>query len=202
MLTQLATVKARLALDPIDLTYDALLQRAIAAISARFDQETNRTLARAENATCEFPARDTVIFVARYPIEQVAGFALKFSESEGWLEQTGVECLIRSGCVIALENALGSGGSGSALARVSYTGGYVLPGDPDPVALSGGAPPQRLPAELEQAAVEQTAFWFQTRDQLGVLREWPKGGNYVQFADSDLLPAVREVLRRYTRFVV
>ena len=44
MLTQLSTIKARLALTVTD--YDDLLNSAIKAVSARFDKETNRTLPR------------------------------------------------------------------------------------------------------------------------------------------------------------
>src|SRR6266478_2730046 len=46
MLTQLLTVKSRLALDEFNVQYDTLLTNAIKAVSARFDRETNRTLAR------------------------------------------------------------------------------------------------------------------------------------------------------------
>ena len=44
MLTQLSTVKTRLALTVTD--YDGILTKAIKAVCARFDKETNRTLAR------------------------------------------------------------------------------------------------------------------------------------------------------------
>ena len=44
MLTQLPTVKSRLALTVTD--YDDLLTNAIKAVSDRFDKETNRTLVR------------------------------------------------------------------------------------------------------------------------------------------------------------
>lgn len=197
MLTSLATVKARLALDPLDPIHDALLQRAISAISARFDQETNRILARTENAVFEFPAQDTEIAVPCYPIESVSKFELKSSETAGWMEQPGIAYLLRRQCVISLTSAFSLQPFAlPLLARVTYTGGYVLPGDP---AAQSSTP---LPVELEQAAVEQTAFWFQTKDQLGLIRQWPKGGNYQQFADPDLLPSVREMLRRYTRIVL
>ena len=59
MLTQLTTVKSRLALTVTD--YDVILTNAIKAISARFDKETNRTLARTTTATHEFHAADTEI---------------------------------------------------------------------------------------------------------------------------------------------
>jgi hypothetical protein len=57
-----------------------------------------------------------------------------------------------------------------------------------------------LPHDLEQSAVEQAAYWYQNRDHLGVIREWPKGGTYQQFVDLDLLPSVRSVLRKYERW--
>jgi hypothetical protein len=43
MLTQLTTIKTRLAINAFDLQYDAILTNAINAISFRFDNETNRT---------------------------------------------------------------------------------------------------------------------------------------------------------------
>src|SRR6266516_3614817 len=78
MLTQLSTVKSRLALTVTD--YDDLLTNAIKAVSDRFDKECNRNLARITTATHEFDANDT----------------------DGWVEQTGVEYLIRRQCVISL----------------------------------------------------------------------------------------------------
>jgi hypothetical protein len=58
------------------------------------------------------------------------------------------------------------------------------------------------PLTLFQAAVEQVAFWFTNRSALGEIRYWPAGGNYVQLADTDLLPGVRAVLGRYRRVVI
>ena len=74
MLTQLATIKARLAITVTD--YDTLLTNVIKAVSARFDNECNRTFARLENAAYEFDARETEILPLCYPIEAVARFAV------------------------------------------------------------------------------------------------------------------------------
>jgi hypothetical protein len=199
MLTQLTTLKSRLSL--LDATYDAVLERTIIAISARFDRETNRTLARMENATFEFPGHATEIAVPCYPIESVTKFESKTSEAAGWVEQPGLEYVIRRHCIIQLPSPLAHLQSAAldrqrAVCRVIYTGGYRLPGSPE---FAGATD---LPADLEHAAIEQTAFWFQTKDKLGVIRQWPKGGSYEQFADPDLLPAVRETLSRYTRWVL
>src|SRR5712691_9894560 len=101
MLTQLSTVKSRLALVVTD--YDGILTNAI---SARFDKETNRTLARTTTATLEFDAADTEILPPCYPIESVTKFELKSNETDGWSEQTAVEYLIRRQCVISLISTL------------------------------------------------------------------------------------------------
>jgi hypothetical protein len=197
MLTTLSTVKSRLVIDLSDPQLDPLLTNAIAAVSARFDLECRRSLARTANALYEFDAADTEILVPCYPIESVARFELKTTEAEGWVEQPGIDYLIRRNCILSLSAPISAACfplSAFPMARVVYTGGYVLPGDP-PLP----APCSPLPAALEQAAVEQVAFWFQNRDRLGVMRQWPKGGTYEQFADLDLLPNVRAVLGAYQR---
>jgi hypothetical protein len=195
MLTQLSTLKARLAILDTDTTNDLLLTAAINAVTARFDRETNRTLARTVGAAFEFDADQTELCVSCYPVESVGRFELKSSEAEGWVEQAGVEYLIRRGCVISLGRALGTA---RGLGRVLYTGGYVLPGSPPlepPVPSS-----QNLPSDLEQAAVEQVAYWFQNRERLGLTRIWDYHATYRQFAGQDLLVSVQAVLERHTRW--
>src|SRR6266446_10516662 len=123
MLTQLSTVKSRLALIVTD--YDDLHTNAIKAVSARFDKETNRTLSRTTAATHEFDANDTEILPPRYPVEAVTKFERKTNETDGWSEQTGVEYLLRRQCVISLRLPLGTS---RQLARLTYTAGYLLPG--------------------------------------------------------------------------
>jgi hypothetical protein len=59
-----------------DTTHDDFLTRAIGAVSARFDRECNRTLARTVDATQEFAAMDTETIARCYPIEMVSKFEL------------------------------------------------------------------------------------------------------------------------------
>ncbi len=59
-----------------------------------------------------------------------------------------------------------------------------------------------LPDDLEQAAVEQVAYWFRNRDITGLIRSWPHGGTYEAFLRSDLLLEVRATLKKYERLVV
>src|SRR6185503_8443076 len=101
-LSQLSTVKARLALDPLFVDFDDLLTRALTAISARFDRETNRTLTRTANSTHEFDSCKTEIIPPCYPIESVSKFEIKSTEAEGWVEQTNIDYLIRRNSIISL----------------------------------------------------------------------------------------------------
>jgi hypothetical protein len=195
MLTELATVKARLELLGSDTSHDELLTRAIDAMSARFDRECNRTLARTVDATQEFSAVDAEIVAACYPIEGVSKFELKTSEADGWREQAGARCLVRRACVISLAAPLcWALPNREGLARVTYTGGYVLPGSTPSTGQTA------LPADLESAAVEQVAAWFQQRDKLGLVRHWPKSGVYLVFQQLPLLPQVSAILRPYRRW--
>src|SRR6266480_1934045 len=171
MLTQLSTVKARLALTVTD--YDGILTNAIKAVSDRFDKETNRTLARTTAATHEFGADETEVSPPCYPIESVTKFETKSNETDGWIEQTGVSYLLRRQCVVSLSSPLDT--RPSTLARLSYSAGYVLPGT------TPGAGQTALPDDLEQAAVEQVAYWFMNRNILGLDTIWPHGGTYEKF---------------------
>lgn len=195
MLTQLTTLRSRLGIIDTDTTNDLLLTNLLKAVSARFDRECNRTLARTVDATFEFPGEATEVAVPCYPIERVTRFELKTNESVGWVEQTEVEYLVCSRCVISLQHSLSPPGPGfGPMARVIYTGGYVLPGAE---AAPGQSP---LPDDLEQAAVDQTAYWFQNRDRLGLTRIWEYHATYRQFAELDLLSSVRAVLGAHTRW--
>lgn len=193
MLAQLSTLKSRLAITVSD--YDTLLTNALTAISVRFDNECNRTFTRTVAATHEFDTTDLEISVPCYPIETVTKFELKENETDGWIEQTDVEYLIRRSCIIS-SISHSTLNSQPSTCRLTYTGGYVLPGD------TPGAGQTALPSDIEQAAIEQAAAWFQNRDKLGLIRIWPHQGTYEQLSQLDLLPDVRAVLRRYERFTL
>jgi hypothetical protein len=200
VIAQLATLKTFLDILPSDATHDVLLTRGIEAVSARFDRECNRTLTRTDGFIQEFPATDTEIVASCYPIEKVIRFELKRTEAEGWVEQTAVSFVLRQGCVMSLTAPLSYipvvASLEPQIARVTYTGGYVMPGTVP------GAGQTALPADLESAAIEQVAVWFQQRDKLGLIRYWPSGGTYLVFAQLPLLPQVSAVLRSYERWAV
>ncbi len=196
MVAQLSTLKARLNIADTDLQYDDLLTSALAATSAMFEKECNRTFARTVDATYEFDSDDLELIPPIYPIESVTKFETKENETDGWVEQTDVKFLIRKACTISLSQAINNQPStlnNCSISRVTYTGGYLLPGSADVPSAT------RLPSDLEQAAIEQAASWFMNRDKLGLTRYWPKGGIYLEFLKTYLLPNVRSTLDRYQR---
>ncbi len=194
MLTQLTTVKARLGIAPADVSQDDLLTRTIEGVSARFDRECGRTLERTVGAVQQFPGSETEIVLACYPVETVTKFEVKSNEAGGWEELGGVDYLIRSASVISLVLPLRP--VGRDLARVTYTGGYVAAG------AVVGEGQTALPKDLEAAATEQVAVWYQSKDKLGLLRHWPSGGTYLVLSQAPLLSWVAVTLRRHQRWSV
>ena len=150
--------------------------------------------------TQEFRATDREIIARCYPIETVTKFELKTTEADGWLEQVGTGYVIRRGCIISLSTPLtfvpeflwGS----PQVGRVTYTVGYVMPGT------TPSAGQTALPKDLEFAAVEQVAAWYQQRDKLGLFRHWPSGGIYLVLSQLPLLPQVSAAIRPHQRWVV
>ena len=192
MMTQLNTVKGRLGIDEFDVKYDGLLTRAIKAVGKRFEKICRRRFERTVDFQQEFGVREVEIALLVYPMEAVTKFETREKETDAWVEKTGVEYLVEAGCVVSLKKRLGDCGMG----RVTYTGGYVLPGT------TVGVGQTALPDDLEQAAVEQVSAWFMHRDKIGLVRLWPKGGVYEEFQQAELLPAVREALKGYERVSV
>jgi len=194
MLTQLETVKARLGLTDTDAATEARITYAIAAISAQFERRCDRVFGRTEDAWEEFNADETEIRPTCYPIESVSAFEVKFNEADGWQAITPTPAfVIRRGTVISLTWPLSRCGQGQA--RVRYTGGYVLPGD----SVADGQ--TALPADLEQACVEQVSFWYtnEGRSPAVTVAQVSAGGNSITQVMLDLLPQVQTVLGLYAR---
>lgn len=193
LIARLTRLKDRLGLTDSELQHDALLTAFLEALTDRFDRECCRTFLRVQETAYEFDADELEVRVPAYPIEQVIRFELKEDEVNGWQAVTDAAWLVRKRCVISLPRALGSY---LEQARVVYTGGYVPPGMP----LVPGQ--TALPLDVENAAVEQAAFWFRHRDSLGLLRAWDYHGTYRQFPDGALLPLVRATLERHERWTL
>ncbi len=193
MLTQLSTLKSRLGLDQFDTTDDVLLTNILNLVSARFSAECNRVFEYGADLTYEFRANQLSIIVDHPPIELVSQFELKTTESEGWIVQSPIDYLLSpKKAVIELVFPLGSS---RQLARVTYTGGYILP------STTPTGSQIALPDDLEQACVEQAAYWYQRRAQLGLMSVTSGDSTVQHFQTSDLLPQVQAVLTHYERWM-
>jgi uncharacterized phiE125 gp8 family phage protein len=189
LLTQLTTIKNRLGIT--DTTDDTLLTNFIEFASARFERETNRLLERAVGTTEEFSGDATEIVVARFPLESVTSFHVKENETDGWVLQSNIDYLIRRACVISLSVPLGTKYDQG---RVTFTGGYVLPGT------TPGSGQTALPDDLEHACTEQVAYWYQNRHRLGLTTMPAEGRTFFQLELLDLLPNVQSILKKYVRY--
>ena len=135
-------------------------------------------------------ADECVVIVGCYPLESVSKWEVKSSESEGWVQQS-TTFLMRRNSILNLPEPLGTV---REIGRVTYTGGYVLPGavvQPGQFA---------LPKDVEGAAIEQVSAWFQNREKLGLIRHWPNSGLHLVISQAPLLGSVQMVLRRHERW--
>jgi hypothetical protein len=192
MLCELLTLKTRLKIAEADVVDDAVLEGFIAAVSGRFDKETNRTLAYSAAATYDFRGDEMNLVVDRYPIVSVTSFSLKTTETDGFVAQTGIDYLVNgTRSIVELGASLGTS---REIGRVTFAGGYVMPGTTP----SGSQ--TALPDELEQACVEQAAWYYRNKDTLGLAGVSGAGGNISKLATADLLPDVQAVLKKYERW--
>lgn len=193
-LTQLTTLKTRLGIAESDVRDDEILGNALAAVGARFEAECHRRFERSAAATYQFRADERDILVDRPPIESVTSFHLKENETTGWVLQSDIVYLIGPQAnLIELSIALGTR---EQIAKVTFAGGYVLPGT------TPGAGQTALPSDLEHAAQEQTVYWFQNRERLGLSNVSAEGGSLSQFGSLNLLPSVAAVLKKYERWLM
>lgn len=212
MLARLTLLKERLGIPSYETRNDKLLEYFINMTSYRFETECRRFFKRMENFSEEFPADETELIVSRYPIESISGLEIKRSEQTGWEAVNDIVYIVRHQCIISL---LKPAGNYLEQMKLTYTGGYVLPGEP----CAAGQTP--LPEEIENACVEQSAYLFQNKDRLGLVGFAGLRSDYqrffgsenqnddsadnssvrmfLQFQHFDLLNSVRAVLSRYKR---
>ncbi|HWQ90397.1 MAG TPA: hypothetical protein VN673_01910 [Clostridia bacterium] len=190
MITSLAKVRNRLGLAAGE-PADTMLTDQIQATQGRFEAELGRKLSRLEGQVQEFDAGQTCVLLDRYPVEDITKWEVW--EDGVWREEVDVvlAAKLQAG-VVSLNGRLGQPGG---VARVTYTGGFVLPD-------GGGIGLYPLPTELEAAAVETVAHWYQWKDKINVNSEGDGTGNYRTIRDAEWVPWVKVVLNKYRRMVL
>lgn len=195
MLTTLSLVKTRLKLPDSDVVDDGILTYFIQLVSARFENDANRRFAYGPGFD-EFEGHETELRVSRYPIDQAQPitFDILRLASIGWESVTNVEFLVRKNCVVSLVTRLGEWKQNL---RLSYFGGFVLP-DADPVPTTTNP---LLPDDLQLAASEQVAYWYQNKDRLGLRSLSGAGASIAHIGNIDLLPSVLATIKKYERWM-
>lgn len=190
MLVELTTLKTRLGITSSG--DDAALTRTIQAVGAEFDGYCNRHLERSESAEQLFSADDREISLLWYPVESISSIQTRTSRRSAWVRES-VDYEIRYGCVLYLQSSIGDE---TEQARVMYIGGYVPPGT---TADDGQT---ALPKDIEQSALDQAAFWYESRHSLRVADLNARGNTQRASGDLTLLPHVTEILDRYRRLAL
>jgi hypothetical protein len=193
MLCQLSDLKTRLKIAEADVVDDSVLEAFIAGVSGRFASECNRVFDYSATATYDFRADEMNIVVDRYPIVSVTSMSLKATEALGFVAEATLPDYLVNGPRNIIELAAPLGTS-REIARVTYAGGYVLPGG------TVGTGQTALPDEIEQAAIEQCAFYYRNKETLGLAGVSGQGGSISKLATADLLPNVAAMLKGYERW--
>jgi len=198
MLCTLAQLKARLGIGDED--SDTLLTQIITGVSGQLQGEggCGRTLSLesdiVEYKTIREP-RAASIWLSRYPVVSISEIKEAtyndFDDADALTADDDFQFDPDSGEV----HKTGWWLRGFRTAKITYTGGYVLPGD---VAGDGET---ELPDDIVEAAIEQASFAYQRRDTLGVSAQSAQGGSVTAYAQDKLLPGVRTTMRRYRRML-
>ena len=197
-------------------TFDAQLTAIGLSVAAQFDAFTARTLARNVGVQWEGTADRIFVALPCFPVESLSLLELRFygQTDDGTLTGNPVWNDFTSFVVGTLDNQNGlldlQYPQGTVLdrLRVTYTGGYYIPGTPSADGLSVPAMPEtatQLPGDLFNAWTLQVATELQARDILGTgaIRDEKEASSSTGYAQGlSLKTAVLQILNTYRRLAV
>jgi len=189
----LADVKGRLGITGTD--YDVVLNRIILGIENIFDNYTRRKLIQvAADVTEYYAGCGQYLQLDRYPViaitsvKQALDFA--FDSADALLADENYRLLGTTGIIYRLYQDWYSLPDSI---QVICRGGYC------PAAQAPGTGETALPAELREAAIEQSCFLFKRKDDLGLSSVSAEGGSISKFSAMKLLPLVTDILDSYKK---
>lgn len=189
MLTTIIAARRRLRLP--DTADDDWLDAAIKWSTGHIEGVCNRDFGLVAGAVQNFAGGDCAVLLRRYPVASLDGVDIQNRDTWDPLTLADLDYTLDAESGV-LQWATPLGGP-DGIARVTYTGGYVLPGDE----ITAGQ--IALPADLEVACLELVANWYQRRDQLGLTSVSAGGGSATQIVGLNLLPLVKESIEPYRR---
>ena len=195
-------------------TFDPQLTSIGLSVAAQFDSYTMRNLARNPAAQWEGTADRIFVSLPCYPVEAVSKLEVRFygQTDDGTLTGNPVWNDYTAFVIGTLDNLSGlldlQYPQGTVLdrIRITFAGGYYIPGTPSEDGLS--VPPMPvlatpLPADLFNAWTLQVATELQARDVLGTGAIRDEKGTALPFAAGlRLKTAVLEILNTYRRLAV
>jgi len=189
----LADVKERLGLA--DTKYDLAINRIIVGLEAIFDSYTHRKLIlNSSDVTEYFTGLGSLLQVKRYPIISITSIkeALDY-DFDGADALTANTDYRKVGDRGILYRILMNWAAFTGSIQLVYRGGFCSAGQ------TPGEGEVALPADLREAAIEQTSFIFKRRDDIGLSGVGFEGGSMSKFSAMKLLPLVEETLKKYRR---
>ena len=196
-LAALADIKDRLGIAATDTDNDQTIGRIITGITSIFEQHCRRPLViTAADVTEYLSGLGTRLQLNRYPVASIT--SLKIAIDYNFDDVTAL--------VADTEYRLLTGGSTGILYRrgltwpmiddsiqVVYRGGYC------PAGQTAGEGETALPADLREAAIEQSCFIFKRKDDIGLTSVSFDGGSIAKSSPMQLLPMVETILNRYRK---
>jgi len=191
----LADVKDRLGLT--DTENDRTINRIICGIEEIFNSYTKRKLiVNSSDVTEYFRGCGSLLQLNRYPVVSITSIKIAydydFSSADVLVENRDYRTV--------------AGGDNGILFRmyknwpdipdtvqIIYRGGFCSAGQ------TPGSAEFAMPADLREAAVEQTSFLFKRKDDIGLSAVSAQGGSINKFSAMDLLPIAKKVLDNYRR---
>lgn len=175
-----------------DTQFDALLTGLLKGVSSRFEGDCHRGLSRQVSVVEILDGGRNAISVFRYPIETITEVVeSRFGDWEnGYIltENQNFTANKKNG-ILYRENFRWCVGKQSV--RVTYTGGFVLPGD------TVGAGQIALPDDIQYAVLEQCRYLWLRRKELGMESVGMGSGTWTLANKDPWLPSVGAVIRRY-----
>jgi len=194
-LATLADIRSRLHIADGDTDYDATINRLIAGVSTLFETYCHRPLlANAADITEYYTGRGPYLQLRRWPV--IAITSIKESVDYDFDNVTALTAdtdyrLVEAGRAGLLYRIGDNWYDVVDATAIIYRGGYCAAGQ------TPGTGETALPADLREAAIEQTSFLFQRRDDIGLSGVSYEGGSLSRFSAIKLLPQVEMILTKY-----
>lgn len=191
----LADVKDRLGIS--DTEQDSIINRIIVGLEEVFRNYVNRhLLLNLVDVTEYYSTQGSYLQLLRYPVVSITSIKeawdYDFSSADVLTEDTDYR-KIRQGINGILYRIGLNWATVDDGIQVIYKGGYCSAGQ------TPGESEFAMPADLREAAIEQTSFLFKRKNDLGLAGVGFQGGSISKFSAIDLLPMVKQVLNNYKR---